>query len=133
MEAILASLRFFLDVRFVLLCGAGSLAGLFVGSIPGLSVSMATALLVSITYTWSATDAMATVMGVYVVGVFSGAGSASTASERKIFAQPSDCSTTIMLVPFFSVCTDLEEALGSRRTVSSWHSTTACRPICPSP
>ena len=76
MEAILASLRFFLDVRFVLLCGAGSLAGLFVGSIPGLSVSMATALLVSITYTWSATDAMATVMGVYVVGVFSGALSA---------------------------------------------------------
>ncbi|MBE6909636.1 MAG: C4-dicarboxylate ABC transporter permease [Ruminococcaceae bacterium] len=76
MDAILHSLTYFLDVRFVLLCGLGSVAGLFVGAIPGLSVSMATALLVSITYTWSAGDAMATVMGVYVVGVFSGALSA---------------------------------------------------------
>ena len=76
MEAILHSLAFFIQPRFVLLCGLGSVAGLFVGSIPGLSVSMATALLVSITYTWSANDALATVMGVYVVGVFSGALSA---------------------------------------------------------
>ncbi len=76
MEAILMSLKYFLDIRFILLCGAGSIAGLFVGSIPGLSVSMATALLVSITYTWPTNDALATVMGVYVVGVFSGALSA---------------------------------------------------------
>lgn len=76
MSALIASLSFFTDVRFILLCGLGSIAGLFVGSIPGLSVSMATALLVSITYTWSTNDALATVMGVYVVGVFSGALSA---------------------------------------------------------
>ena len=49
---------------------------LFVGAIPGLSVSMATALLVSITYTWEHSDALAMIMGVYVVGVFSGAVSA---------------------------------------------------------
>lgn len=48
----------------------------FVGAIPGLSVSMATALLVSITYTWDHSDALAMIMGVYVVGVFSGAVSA---------------------------------------------------------
>lgn len=65
-----------LSVKFVLLVFLGSVAGLFVGAIPGLSVSMATALLVSITYTWETTDAMATIMGVYVVGVFSGAVSA---------------------------------------------------------
>lgn len=76
MDAILHSLVYFIQPKFVLLCGLGSVAGLFVGSIPGLSVSMATALLVSITYTWSANDALATVMGVYVVGVFSGALSA---------------------------------------------------------
>ena len=76
MSAIIASLAYFADIRFVLLCGLGSIAGLFVGSIPGLSVSMATALLVSITYSWSTNDALATVMGVYVVGVFSGALSA---------------------------------------------------------
>jgi len=76
MQAIIASLAYFASPRFVFLCGLGSVAGLFVGSIPGLSVSMATALLVSITYTWSTNDALATVMGVYVVGVFSGALSA---------------------------------------------------------
>lgn len=76
METILSVLSYCIDVRFFLLCFAGALAGLFVGSIPGLSVSMATALLVSITYTWSTTDALATIMGVYVVGVFSGALSA---------------------------------------------------------
>ena len=65
-----------LSVKFVLLVFLGSVAGLFVGAIPGLSVSMATALLVSITYTWQTNDALAMVMGVYVVGVFSGAVSA---------------------------------------------------------
>ncbi len=53
---------YMVDIRFVLLVFAGSVAGLFVGAIPGLSVSMATALLVSITYSWQTTDALATVM-----------------------------------------------------------------------
>ena len=43
------------DLRFLLMVLLGSVAGLFVGAIPGLSVSMATALLVSITYTDSYT------------------------------------------------------------------------------
>lgn len=76
MSEFLGIFSYMLDVRFVLLVFAGSVAGLFVGAIPGLSVSMATALLVSITYSWQTTDALATVMGVYVVGVFSGALSA---------------------------------------------------------
>ena len=76
MEAILCALACFLRPRFVLLCGLGSVAGLLVGAVPGLSVSMATALLVSLTYAWPAEDALAAVMGVYVVGVFSGALSA---------------------------------------------------------
>lgn len=65
-----------LTPNFIVLVFLGSVAGLFVGAIPGLSVSMATALLVSITYTWETTDALAMIMGVYVVGVFSGAVSA---------------------------------------------------------
>ena len=67
---------YLLNVRFILLVLFGSVIGLFVGAIPGLSVTMATALLVSITYTWTTNDAMATIMGLYVVGVFSGAISA---------------------------------------------------------
>ena len=69
-------LPYLTDLRFVLLCFAGAVAGLFVGAIPGLSVSMTTALLVSVTYTWRTEDALAAIMGVYVVGVFSGAVSA---------------------------------------------------------
>ena len=76
MSEILEVFSYFADVRFVLLAFLGAVAGLLVGAIPGLSVSMATALLVSITYTWETGDALATVMGVYVVGVFSGALSA---------------------------------------------------------
>ncbi len=76
MEHLISSLAYFINPRFILFVGLGSVAGLFVGSIPGLSVSMATALLVSITYSWSTADALATIMGVYVVGVFSGALSA---------------------------------------------------------
>ena len=59
------------DLRFLLMVLLGSVAGLFVGAIPGLSVSMATALLVSITYTWDHSDALAMIMRELVVGVFS--------------------------------------------------------------
>ncbi|NLX83710.1 MAG: tripartite tricarboxylate transporter permease [Clostridiales bacterium] len=76
MDAILDVFAYFLNARFVLMVFSGAVAGLMVGAIPGLSVSMATALLVSVTYTWAAQDALAMVMGVYVVGVFSGALSA---------------------------------------------------------
>ncbi len=76
MQTISGILPLMLSPRFILFVLLGSVSGLFVGAIPGLSVSMATALLVSITYTWSTGDALATIMGVYVVGVFSGALSA---------------------------------------------------------
>ena len=54
----------------------GAVSGLLVGSIPGLSVTMATAILVTVTYSWSIENAMALIMGLYVAGVFSGAVSA---------------------------------------------------------
>ena len=57
----MAEILTLLTPRFILLVLLGSVAGLFVGAIPGLSVSMATALLVSITYTWETTDALATI------------------------------------------------------------------------
>ena len=76
MESIIDVFSYFIDLRFQLFVLIGAIAGLFVGSIPGLSVTMATALLVSITYSWNTIDALATIMGVFVVGVFSGALSA---------------------------------------------------------
>ena len=71
-EQILAAI----DLRFIFLVFVGAFAGLVVGAMPGLSVTMATAILVSVTFTWTVNDAMALMMGVYVVGVFSGAISA---------------------------------------------------------
>lgn len=65
-----------IDFVFVSLVFAGSVAGLFVGAIPGLSVTMATALLVSITFTWSVKNALAVILGVFVSGVYAGAVSA---------------------------------------------------------
>lgn len=64
------------DPTFALLVFIGSFAGLFVGAIPGLSVTMATALLVSITFTWSVKNALAVILGVFVSGVYAGAVSA---------------------------------------------------------
>jgi len=65
-----------IDAVFVFFIFAGAVAGLFVGAIPGLSVTMATALLVSITYTWSVKNALAVILGVFVSGVYAGAVSA---------------------------------------------------------
>lgn len=65
-----------IDAHFILLVFIGSLAGLVVGALPGLSATMATALLVSITYSWQFNDAMAMILGVYVSGVFGGCVSA---------------------------------------------------------
>lgn len=54
----------------------GSVSGLLVGALPGLSVTMATAILVSITYSWHVENALAMIIGVYCSGVFAGSLSA---------------------------------------------------------
>ena len=61
------------NLRFILILFSGSLIGLIIGALPGLSVTMATALLLSVTYSWPFYDAIALMIGVYVVGVYSGA------------------------------------------------------------
>lgn len=81
-----------INVNFVLLVFLGSIAGLFVGAMPGLSVTMATALLVSVTFTWEVNNAMALIMGVFTVGVYSGA---VTAILVNIPGAPSSVATTL--------------------------------------
>ena len=76
------------DLRFLLMVLLGSVAGLFVGAIPGLSVSMATALLVSITYTWDHSDALAMIMGVYVDGRIQPVYSVLLEGDRSLCIQP---------------------------------------------
>lgn len=61
---------------FVFYVLIGSFVGLLVGAIPGLSVTMATALLVSVTFGWPVKDAIGTMLGLFVSGVYAGAVSA---------------------------------------------------------
>jgi putative tricarboxylic transport membrane protein len=58
-----------LDIFYVAL---GVFAGIYVGAIPGLSVTMATSLLMAMTYSWDTDSALALMMGVYVGGVYGG-------------------------------------------------------------
>ncbi|MBR0171424.1 MAG: tripartite tricarboxylate transporter permease [Lachnospiraceae bacterium] len=82
----------FLDPSFIIFCVFGSILGFFVGALPGLSVTMATAILVSFSYTWQVNHALAMVMGIYVVGVYSGALSAILLN---IPGAPSSVATTL--------------------------------------
>ena len=56
----------------ILYVAAGVLAGIYVGAIPGLSVTMAASLLISMTYSWEVDAALAVMMGVWVGGVYGG-------------------------------------------------------------
>lgn len=62
----------FLDIRLLLLVAAGTFAGIIIGAIPGLSVTMGVALLLSLTYSWELYDSLALMLGVYFGGVFGG-------------------------------------------------------------
>ncbi len=63
-----------LDLLF--LVALGTLAGILVGAIPGLSVTMATTLLVSLTFGWGTHEALALMVGIYCGGVYGGSRSA---------------------------------------------------------
>ena len=59
-----------------LLVAVGTFAGIYIGAIPGLSVTMAVSLLISFTFSWDTLSALALMIGVFVGGVYGGARSA---------------------------------------------------------
>lgn len=61
-----------LDPWLVFLCAAGTFSGIYVGAIPGLSVTMATSILISFTFKWDVNEALALICGVFVGGVYGG-------------------------------------------------------------
>ncbi len=65
-----------MDPSIIGLLFLGSISGLLVGALPGLSVTMATAILVSVTFSWHVEHALAMIIGVYCSGVFAGSLSA---------------------------------------------------------
>src|SRR5690606_7443629 len=59
--------------NLLLLTALGTFAGIYVGVIPGLSVTMAAAILISFTFSWETHSALALIAGVFLGGVYGGA------------------------------------------------------------
>ncbi len=81
-----------LDPGLLALVAAGTFAGIYVGAIPGLSVTMAASILISFTFKWEVDAALALISGVYVGGVYGGA---RTAILLNIPGAPSAIATAL--------------------------------------
>lgn len=62
----------FAVLKEIIYIGIGVYAGIYIGAIPGLSVTMAASLLISMTYSWDVDAALAAMMGIWVGGVYGG-------------------------------------------------------------
>jgi putative tricarboxylic transport membrane protein len=74
------SLQYFLmpivHMKLLFLTAVGTFCGIYVGAIPGLSVTMAVSILISFTFSWEVDPALALMIGVYTGGVYGGSRSA---------------------------------------------------------
>lgn len=61
-----------LDLQLLSLIALGTFAGIYVGAIPGLSVTMAVSILISFTFSWDVYPALALMIGIYMGGVYGG-------------------------------------------------------------
>jgi putative tricarboxylic transport membrane protein len=75
-EALGYFLMSWVDGRLILLTAAGTFAGIYIGAIPGLSVTMAVSILISFTFKWHVNDALALISGIFLGGVYGGSRSA---------------------------------------------------------
>lgn len=64
------------NLVLLVLTAAGTFAGIYVGAIPGLSVTMAVSILISFTFSWDVNSALALMVGIYCGGVYGGSRSA---------------------------------------------------------
>lgn len=65
-----------LDPYLLMLTAVGTFAGIYIGAIPGLSVTMAVSILISFTFKWEVNEALALIAGIYFGGVYGGSRSA---------------------------------------------------------
>jgi putative tricarboxylic transport membrane protein len=74
------SLQYFLmsivNLKLLFLTAVGTLSGIYIGAIPGLSVTMAVSILISFTFSWEVNPALALMIGVWTGGVYGGSRSA---------------------------------------------------------
>lgn len=72
METLMAILTIFTQPQLLLLVGVGTFAGIYIGAIPGLSVTMAVSILISFTFSWDVLPAISLMVGIYMGGVYGG-------------------------------------------------------------
>ena len=72
METISAFLTVFAQPQLLLLVGLGTFAGVYIGAIPGLSVTMAVSILISFIFAWDVYPAIALMIGIFMGGVYGG-------------------------------------------------------------
>lgn len=92
MDALFAFLTVFSQPELLLLVGLGTLAGIYVGAIPGLSVTMAVSILISFTFSWDVYPAISLMIGIYMGGVYGGS---RTAILLNIPGAPSAIATAL--------------------------------------
>ena len=66
----------FTSLKMMALVAVGTFAGIYIGAIPGLSVTMAVSILISFTFSWDVNDALCLMVGIYCGGVYGGSRSA---------------------------------------------------------
>jgi len=61
-----------IDPYLMGLVALGTFAGIYIGAIPGLSVTMAVSILISFTFSWEVDDALCLMVGIFMGGVYGG-------------------------------------------------------------
>jgi putative tricarboxylic transport membrane protein len=72
MDTLIALFTVVMQPQLLLLVGLGTFAGVYIGAIPGLSVTMAVSILISFTFSWEVYPAIALMIGIYMGGVYGG-------------------------------------------------------------
>ncbi len=92
MDILLAILTIFTQPYLLLLVAVGTFAGIYIGAIPGLSVTMAVSILISFTFSWDVYPAISLMVGIYMGGVYGGS---RTAILLNIPGAPSAIATAL--------------------------------------
>lgn len=103
-----------LTFRALGLVSVGSFLGMLIGALPGLTITMTTALLVSVTYGWTTWDSLALIVGAYGGSMFGGSISAVLLN---IPGMPAACATAFDGYPL-AKRGEAGVALGLARTAS---------------
>ncbi|MCW4628668.1 tripartite tricarboxylate transporter permease [Marinomonas rhodophyticola] len=98
------------------LTALGTFLGIYVGAIPGLSVTMAVSILISFTFAWDVNYALCLMVGVYMGGVYGGS---RTAILLNIPGAPSAIATALDGYPLAKKGASLEKRSAYRQSCLS--------------